>query len=511
MTNILIGIGGTGAKVVEATLMLLASGAGPGKVHVAIVDQDGSNGNVARARDVLSDMVDFRRRWGRKGEANCVDWANAGAPDFGSTVVEPIFADEDNALWSPTRTHGSLRSIVGENLADSQRHLFNLLFMEGEEEQDLPLGKGYRGRAHVGATALVASIVDTENPFLKRLRELMEDPGRGEVNIFLVGSAFGGTGAAGFPTLARALHRIRTAADFKNPGKVRMGGILMLPYFTFDNPDEDGEPVVTPDELLPKAKLALEYYDNLFANEKTFDSFYALGWEAMFSMGYHEPGSGEQSNPALPPELFAAGAVVDFFGGANVQADPDEAVRVMVSARQDRSIKWRDLPGNAVIEPALAQMLRFAVYWRYVVEPLLGERKLIGKNWAQKLADGAKAVEAEAPLNALRELIDRILLWAATVEHMGGDFWRNGPWNLQRLVTVQDGNPTAPVALRPQMGDGPLYDAFDQLIRVDSGEFQPRAGAVMHDALTRATTPPPGDHQGIGRTLATVYAAATIR
>jgi Tubulin like len=511
MINILLGIGGTGAKVVEAALMLLASGAGPGKVHVGLIDQDQSNGNVARTRDLLSDLVDFRRRWGRKGEDNVVDWGHDAAPDFGAIQVEPLFADEDNALWCPTRTQGTLKSIVGENLDEGQRHLFNLLFMQGGEEQDLPLAKGYRGRAHVGATALVATLVDDENILLKRLRQLMEDSGRQPVNIFIVGSAFGGTGAAGFPTLARALHRIRSDKEFENQGMVKMGGMLMLPYFTFDNPEEGSEAVVTPNELLPKAQLALEYYQNLFAHEKTFDHFYALGWERLFPLGYHQAGSAEQANPALPPELFAATAILDFFAGGEAEADPEGDVRVMVAARQDRLIKWRDLPGAEALEPKVAQMLRFAVYWRHVVEPLLAEKKLLGKNWAQKLADGAKAVDAERPLNALRELIDRILLWAATLEHTGDDFWKNGPWNLQRLVSEQEGVPTMPVALRTALGGSAVYEAFDQLIRVDSGDFLPRAGATMHDELTRSSAPPPGEHQGIGRTLATVYAAASLR
>ncbi|MEG3180076.1 tubulin-like doman-containing protein [Sphingomonas sp. LT1P40] len=508
--HVLLGVGGTGAKVVEAALMMMAAGVGPRNVHVGLIDQDNSNGNVARTRQLLSNLVDFQHDWSAN-EMNRVDWIGSAPPAFGSVKVHPLFKQDKNALWCPTRTQGTLRSIVGENLDEAHEHLFDLMFMEGPEEQDLPLSKGYRGRAHVGATALVASLVDGESVLLKRLTELMEDANRNQVNIFVVGSAFGGTGAAGFPTLARALNRIRNASDFKNAGKVSLGGMLMLPYFQFHQPPADAvDAVVTSDELLPKAKLALEYYNNLLAHEATFDRFYALGWEQLFNLGYHEPGSAEQQNPALAPEIFAASAIFDFFDRPR-EEEGEAKAPVMVSARQDREIRWRDLP-YPDLEARLGQMLRFAVYWRFVVEPALSEKKLIGKNWAQKLAGDARAIDSEVPLNLLRELIDDILLWAMTIEHTGGEFWRNGPWQLADLKDPSHvPTPTTPVALRgPAMQLTALHDAFDHLIRTDAGEFLPRAGHELHDELTRAK-PPAGDHRGIGRTVAAVYAAASMR
>ena len=513
MINILLGVGGTGAMVVEAALMLLMSGVDIGlghTVHVGLIDQDRSNGNIARTRAVLNNILDFRSSWATKGAANVIDWTQDGRPDFGATLIRPLFDDEDNALWCPTQKQGTLRTIVGDNLGDDQRHLFNMLFMEGPEEQDLPLGKGYRGRAHVGATALVAALVEEDNVLLKRLKELMEDAGRQPVNIFIVGSAFGGTGAAGFPTLARALHRIIMAADFKNKDMVSLGGMLMLPYFSFDNPEEGADAVVTPDELLPKARLALEYYENLFAHESTFDRFYALGWEAFFPLGYHEAGSQEQTNPALLPEMLAAGAMVDFFRRDNL-AEKEPVVPIMVSARQDKVIKWRDFP-VADLEAKFGQMLRFVTYWRYIGEPLLGERTMFGSNWAQKLASGVKAVDSEIPLNALRELIDDILVWAATLEHMGGAFWKEGPWDLSRLLDqAHEATPTKPVLVRESLSGTQPYDAIDNLIRTDGRDFVPRRAAEMHEDLTRSKGAPGGEHQGIGRTVATVYAAATMR
>jgi hypothetical protein len=302
MTNILLGVGGTGAKTVESALMLLAAGGLKGAIHVGLIDQDGANGNVARTRLALTHLADFRSAWSNQNAANYVGWPNKYVSGLGSLDIRHLFeSPEPNALWSPNQKHNSLHHIMGENLSSEHRHLFDLLFMNNEEEQTLPLAQGYRGRSHVGSAALVASLVDPRNALYPRLRELLDDPGHRQVNVFLVGSAFGGTGASGFPTIARKLARMRNDGSINNRGGIRIGGLLMLPYFSFDKPEEGASAVVTADELLPKAQLALEYYDNLFTHEQVFDRFYVLGWEHFFPLGYHEAGS--PSKPIRPCPL----------------------------------------------------------------------------------------------------------------------------------------------------------------------------------------------------------------
>ena len=62
MTNILIGIGGTGAKCVEAFIHMCAAGIGPndGSVWLEMVDQDQSNGNLNRTSQAFSLYSDLR-------------------------------------------------------------------------------------------------------------------------------------------------------------------------------------------------------------------------------------------------------------------------------------------------------------------------------------------------------------------------------------------------------------------------------------------------------------------
>jgi len=63
--NIIIGIGGTGAKVVEAIAHCLSAGLGPDAAQIGFVDQDKSNGNVARAIETVETIQKARQNWRR--------------------------------------------------------------------------------------------------------------------------------------------------------------------------------------------------------------------------------------------------------------------------------------------------------------------------------------------------------------------------------------------------------------------------------------------------------------
>ena len=344
----------------------------------------------------------------------------------------------------------------------------------------------------------------------------MESAGQQSVNIFIVGSAFGGTGASGFPTLARHLNNMRKT--LQNRERIAIAGLLMLPYFEFRNPeDEEAVSVVTSNELLPKAQLALEYYENLFRHEEVFDRFFVAGWRpTLFKLDYHAAGSDRQTNPALLPELMAATSVCEFFARSETEknegGEAGSKVPVMTAARESASIKWRDLPPGALVRKRVGQLLRFAVYWRYHAKGLLTQKSWVPgrKTWAQKLAGDVGIEEFEDQLNSLDRLLDDILGWAATIEKMGERYWVNGPWSLEALKAPGHvETPTDPIALSDLVAEQPLLNAFDRLVKVDSGDPEPRQGAAVHDHLVRAQ-PSPGDHRGIGRAIAAAYDAVTV-
>lgn len=518
--NILIGVGGTGAKTIEAALVLLLAGMSEDPVYVGIVDQDLANGNVARTVGLLARQHRFRQLWSF-GE-NKVEWNQWPGAALGANRIIPLFsgdsAGEPDSIYRPNNAGSSLAQIMGRGLSGPQKALFDMLFMDDKDEQQMQLDEGYRGRAHVGSAAFLSALSGDSNKFFDAIKSVTEAAQGQTVNVFFVGSAFGGTGAAGFPTLARRLYRLRKENAFGNAQNIRIGGMLMLPYFLFSAPEDASEAAVTPDELMPKTQLALEYYHNLFEHEPAFDMFYTLGWDAPYPLGYHQPGSAEQSNPPLPAELLSATAAIDFFRKMTANPDVSETV-IHLSARKDAAITWGDLPCDEPqqreYQAKLGQLIRFCIYWKYFFFPHLS--KPIGgllkrRNWAQKLSDGQHPADAQEVTQMLNEVVDGVLNWAAGTEAMaarsagGMSLWRLGAF----LDPHYDGfaNPTAPARLAHAIDDAYWAEAFNALIdKGDSGELG-RGAQRIYEELEGAT--PPAKHAGIGKALITVYDACRL-
>lgn len=532
--NILVGVGGTGAKAVEATLIQLLSGMIENKVYVGLVDQDLANGNVARTVGLLTQQHRFRELW--SGAKNKIEWGKCDSLGIGRTEILPLYSTkgEVDAVYRPNNSGSTLHQMLGRGLSKWQGHLFDMLFMDSEDEQHLQLDEGYRGRAHVGSAAFVAALSSGNNKLFEAIKRIAESSEGVPINVFFVGSAFGGTGAAGFPTLARRLHRMRDKdykdkegkPAFANAQSIRIGGLLMLPYFNFSAPEKGVAAVVTTDELLPKTQLALEYYHNLFKHEPSFDMFYALGWPEQYPLGYHEPGAKEQANPALPTEIIAATAAIHFFRHADKPAE-EQKTKSFLSEHDDQWIDWRDLPCDAKEDNEhmlkMGQLLRFCAYWRYQFAPELSEpidksmmgRFLKRKNWAQRLAGDEHPADADEAIETLDELIGSILGWFAMVEKMA-DRIPGGQrlWSLGRVIDAAftdsaDSTPTEPIRV---MRSGPLdrwEQTFDGLIVKESSGHEERSATAIYEELV--TGAPEQMHAGIGKAVVRVYNACRVR
>jgi hypothetical protein len=530
--NILIGIGGTGAKIVESALYLLSTGVGPQDgVTIGIVDQDNANGNVVRTENLLTLLQAVRSDFSSPRK-NVIDWKapeEQGGTGLFSIGVRPLFADR--AHWRPAPdTKPTLRHILQHpEMSDEEKILFDLMFRgesasDADKEQTMELAEGYRGRAHVGAAALVSAINHDQPEFMAALLELLQKSSTGQdVRIFLAGSLFGGTGAAGFPTIARMLHKLRTPGsgaairDAKvKADKIHIGGALMLPYFSFAPPPEAEANVIAAAQLLPQARIAVEFYQNLQQQEKVFDRLYVSGWDRMFDLGYHRPGRAEQRNPALIPELVAALAAMDFF---TLDSDEVKADSPMVAARRDdRMFGWDDLPANEALKKSLYEKLggalRFALWWRYRVEPDVDDRGKVGGifsgGWLKKLVGKDIDWEDETPQarKNLRDYCELILKWSSSSrlfsENVIHDF---ALWNGDRLLREADRkNPTDPVTLLEQRNETESLQDLSMLLHARDPNKPPVTSDVVFSDLNDAIAV--GDSRGLGRLVAAVHRAA---
>lgn len=524
-TNILLGIGGTGAKIVESVLMLLSAGVGPSEpVIIGLIDQDNSNGNMVRTETLLGLLGRLRRRLATG--SNRIDWLHESeSTALFSIEAQPLFADEGKAHWRPADEKlEDLRTILQvDRMAADERDLLDMLFRpvgaaEQDREQDLNLAEGYRGRAHVGAAALLSALHHDSPDFLKRVTELLKTSTTNDVRVMLVGSLFGGTGAAGFPTIARSLNNLRAAknADNIKSDAVKIGGVLMLPYFGFREPNDTSANVIKTAELLPQARIAIDYYDKLLKQEGVFDDLYIAGWDEVTTLNYHEPGRGEQRNPALLPELIAAMGVLDFFTSPmnEQRQQPLLAARAQASA-----VRWADLPGRSALRDSLftrmAQALRFSVLWRNMVEPGVDDRAValpfgaaqIRSPWIRRLAAGTDWQGETAELRKDLEIYtSQLLKWAAALRLYSG-IAQFGLWDPGSLLSrEQKERPADPVDLHSTRSGEETRSDIARIIVPSDPKETPVGSEKVFDDLSKAKGR--GQSDGLGRLIAAVHHAS---
>jgi hypothetical protein len=418
--NFLIGVGGTGAKCVEAFAYLAAAGIGSAPTWVGLLDQDTSNGNTARAQKLLTDYGALRARLRAPGVLDL----GGSCPLLASALESP----RNGWVWAPqARAGATLAGAVGyDGLPRPQQALMEALYTADERGQ--PLDEGFRQRPALGAAMTLTSIT-SDSPLWRDLLEALQSSGHGvPVRVFLVASIFGGTGAAGLPTLARLLRmeiQRRGLAD-----RVKLGAALLLPYFAFPPPPIDGTGI-RPDSsaFMTQARGALEFYATLFRDGSMFDRLYVLGSDPLIAMRDYADGGPAQANPPLFPELVAALAAVDFLH----TRPPADGETVMAGTAPTTALGWDNLPyagegGAAALRRTLGATLRLAVAWRAIYAPALrGEawRSCRHEAWFRRVfADAAVAPPAsdavQATLLGTQALFDGMLSWLVGMSRMGG-------------------------------------------------------------------------------------------
>ena len=524
--DIIIGVGGTGAKVVEAAVHMATIGIGPTELRVGFVDQDKSNGNLNRAQFVLSNYVEARAALrGPEGSHKLV-----GTDDTPMLRTDIQTIDGGSGLWVPDERSGStLSSIFGAMQED--RYLFDALFeTEGgtgadgarDEEQDMPLDQGYRGRPHLGAAAISAR-ANSGSAFWDAVTDIIKGVGSGgKVNIMIAGSVFGGTGAAGFPTLARIIREKLREENISS--NVHIGGILMLPYFGYPDPDEDAnQNVARANEQLMQSRGALHHYEKMLSAQHIFDQLYLIGWSPFFVMDYHQPGAGDQRNPALLPEMLAASAAVKFFTQPPVEADAG-VQRINVSARADMAhLGWSDIPaiggaGPRELHERFGQFLRFAAafkFWKSYFDNDTTRKAVRKQAWYK--AQGLDALDwqndsAADALHKLDRVVDDFIGWAGSMEA----YARKNPnfsfnlWNASGMVRGIDfAQPNRDPVVAMQLSDQDYAQLFNSIAhKYSAADDAMPTDTDLADGLTEDSFA--GDHKGMGAMIAALYTYSSV-
>jgi len=360
INNFVIGVGGTGAKCVEALTHLSAAGIGPGSLFIILVDPDKANGNVKRTREAFRKYVDCREVLG------------LGQKDlFFKTSITCADDNPDNLLWSPAATT-NLRSYFKYSLLSTEaKMLCDLLYTQ--EEIDQPLDWGFRGHPSIGAP-LMAQVEARggESPWFQFHQLINECNRRGEqARVFVFGSIFGGTGAAAFPTIGGILGK-----RYSGQPSFGLGGCLLLPYFTYPVPPEavaGKDLYADPANFLLNTKAALRFYHDMQSlGEQTYKRIYFLGERTSVTFEDFKPGSEGQKNPGHYIEALAAMAAIDWF---KTDFKTDDKINPFSFLGADEDVLyWSDLPGGDLAEKQLVVFTTFMKSYEEFYSPLIDRR-----------------------------------------------------------------------------------------------------------------------------------------
>jgi len=342
MSFYFISIGGTGAKVMESLTHLCIAGILPEKerLFISAIDPDVGNGNLERTATALNNFAVFQS-FSVGNDTNL--FKNK------ISIVRPF-------PFNPTGTDKTLDDLINfyhyNNSAVGK--LFEVLYTK--KERETTLNEGFRGHPSIGAAVLAKKFEEGS----KLTAQIEKTISEGEIaKIFLAGSVFGGTGAAGLPTIARLLKN--NLADYAD--RISIGGALILPYFSFTPTEIKDELFARSENFLPNTKAALKYYSE---RENLFDATYFVGDSVMTAVKEFSVGSANQRNEAHIVELYAALAAADFY------ARPIKSPKIIkyICRHEQNRFSLTDFPLSS---ERFLQFTRFILAYVHLIKPVLAD------------------------------------------------------------------------------------------------------------------------------------------
>lgn len=278
-------IGGTGARCLESLIYLSAMGLGPSKIIPIMIDPDAGNGNLNKTIELINLYREIKE--------------NIISDSPNSLFYTKI---EDKKYWNPledetekTDRSKALKDLISYNkLNENDKRLVNLFYSKDELELDLDYG--FRGVPAIGS--IVMQKITEEDFFKKLVSKIETDPNKNKAFIF--SSIFGGTGASGYPTIAKLISDIGNSSIG--------GGSVIFPYFQLPRNNTGDNIAPDSDNFIINSISAIPFYKNLgtrFTN-------YIIGDDVFSNITEYQIGGGKQKNNSHFIELFAALAALDF-------------------------------------------------------------------------------------------------------------------------------------------------------------------------------------------------------
>jgi len=392
MKNVFIAVGGSGTKVAEALVRLLAAGFPTRRENGVVtsagdsfeiwrVDPDRASGAAVALQKCVDEYAQLQAHLadGQPPEEGVAGsrWAAELATEirFLDPLKLPVSGERDNEIKT-------LRGILDSGLSRETSLPFLSPFFT-PEDLDVEIDRGFYQKPFIGSAvmAIFAESLGKENsPGGKAARLTRYD--NNKVNFFLCGSLHGGTGACGVPVIGKFLKERKNTPVGTG---WRLGACMLAPYSLPPQPPftalPEGEPITeqlvldllkskdaepafqslsTPEEkktlitqillgfyadpadMESRARQGLTYYKRHSAGY--FDETYLVGKPEPDKLRIWSNGGGSQSNPLNSAEIIAAVAALNFFSSANTGDARSYVVGTSTPDLESNSMRLSHLP-----------------------------------------------------------------------------------------------------------------------------------------------------------------------
>jgi hypothetical protein len=365
MKNVFIAIGGSGTKVAEALVRLLAIGFPTRKENGVLtsagdtlqiwrIDPDRSSGAAVALQNCLKEYGELQKHLNdNPAPPNIASSRWAMDIDMRVRNLDPLqlprATDNDNEI----RT---LAGVLDSQYSGKKSSLPLLEPFYKQKDLEVTIDRGFYQKPFIGSAvmAIFAHSLGDENSPGGREASLTAF-NNNQANFFLCGSLHGGTGASGVPITGKFLGSRKKA----NPHwGWRVGACLLAPYCVPPQPPfkalSDDEPIddrmveallqrhndepafaaltqdeekrdlikqilrgfyADPEDMEARARQGLAYYKDHSADY--FDELYLVGKPEPDKLNVWSNGGNSQSNPLNSAEVVAALAALNFFSVSN--------------------------------------------------------------------------------------------------------------------------------------------------------------------------------------------------
>jgi hypothetical protein len=370
-------IGGTGSRVLKSLTMLLAAGVKTNsekeyEIVPIIIDPHKSNEDLKRTERLLGNYQSIVNDIG----------SECGFFNTKITTLDKLVTTQNRLSGSFTfnlqQVGGSkFREYIDFNqLTSSNMALADILFSgkainKRHEEVnllDVEMDIGFVGNPNIGSVVLNQFKDSME---FKEFASIYNDDDR----VFIISSIFGGTGAAGFPTVLKNIRDAMNNQNIDGKGYLQnaiIGALSVLPYF---NIEKDNESPIQKSDFIAKTKAALYYYKDNVTGNNSVNSLYYIADDYSGKPYKNDPGDNGQKNDAHFIEMASALAIIDFLETPDrdlisVNGKALKPIYKEFGIRNDSSeIKFSDFEDYTERKIAM-RLSQFALFRKYLLENL---------------------------------------------------------------------------------------------------------------------------------------------